>query len=117
MQMEVQAALTSCEVNPNLCIICQKRKSGSDATTIAGERGLAALKEATQTRKQLFDETNAAAIARLESVLKEDGNPRIRYHRHCYSNFANSNRIGRLESSQSTVNQNVADPKIARQNR
>ncbi len=115
--MEVQAALARCEVNLNLCIICQKRKSVSDATTTIGERGLVTLKEAILRRKQLLDETNAAAIARLESVLQDDGNPKIRYHRHCYSTFANSNRIGRLESSQAAVNKNVADPKSTRQNR
>ncbi len=64
----------SCEVNWNLRIICQKRKSGSDATTIGGERGIVTLKEATVRRKQLFDEANAVTMACLESVLKEDGN-------------------------------------------
>ena len=96
--MEPVAELASTHFNPNLCMICQKKKGSNEELSVAKGQGIQKLLEVTKERRSVFDNANATIIDRLDTILPTAAADVIFcYHRTCYADFTNKSSISRLK--------------------
>ena len=86
-----------CPVDLSLCIICQ---TGGGSLRHASKQGIEMLTKATEIRRKLRDAKNRSAIDRLVDVLDSEHASSLVWHKNCYSQFSDKNKIKRLESTQ-----------------
>ena len=79
------------------CILCQE--TGTGELMVPGEKGISKLKQAMMRRKKLRDSKNRDAIERLETIMDPSHETSLRWHRMCYSQFTQKNKIQRLYKS------------------
>lgn len=82
-------------VELTLCIFCQK---GDAELRSASTQGIATIGKATESRKKLRDSKNRTVIDRLDQVLRSECTSILVWHKNCYSQFTDKNKILRLES-------------------
>jgi len=82
-------------VDYSLCIFCQTHQA-SVPLSQETDHGLAIVRNAADSRKKLRDTKNIDVIDRLENVFGSDMPKTLVWHRKCYSQFTDKNKIERL---------------------
>ena len=79
-------------VDYSLCIFC-KTHQASVPLSQATDHGLAIVRNAADSRKKLRDTKNIDVIDRLENVFGSDIPKTLLWHRNCYGQFTDKNKI------------------------
>jgi hypothetical protein len=93
-------------VDFNVCIFCQRSDEGLRS---ASSQGLETLKKASESRKKVRDTKSRIIIDRLDDVVSSNSTSLLLWHKNCYSQFTDKNKIHRLEL-QFDSNQTETDP-------
>jgi len=79
------------------CIICQESKR--DQLYSASQQGLRSLKESSEERRKLQDNSNIETIDRILSSLEGNNAEELRWHKSCFAMFTDKGKICRLRRS------------------
>jgi len=82
-------------VDFSLCIFCQTHQASVPLINTT-DHGLAVVRNAADSRKKLRDTKNVDVIDRLENVFSSDVPKTLVWHRKCYGQFTDKNKIERL---------------------